>query len=118
MDIKEVKEVASFICEAVNGVDKSMADGKVSLGDAMNVVPAMLALPAAIGGIKSIPAELKDFDPAEAEEFKAHVAAKLDLSNDAAEAVAEEVMGVIAQLGAAAAALVQAKAAAQPAPVV
>jgi hypothetical protein len=95
--IKETKEAVTFVARMIDAADKSLADGKITIFDAANLFSPLQALPAAIGGLSAVPSEMADLDPGEAEELRALVAAELDLTNDAAEIVAENIIGFALQ---------------------
>lgn len=99
--VKETKELCLLAAKLVNAADKSLADGKISLFDAAHFLSPLKAANAAIQGIKEVPSELKDLSEAEAQELKEAIAGELDLSNDDAEVIVEQVIGVGLQLAAA-----------------
>lgn len=107
--IKETKEMAVLVARLANAADASLVDGKIGLTDAVHVMSPLMTLAPALSGAGSIPKELKDLDPVEAEELKTTVAAELNLKNDGAEQVVEEVIGVSLQLAATFAAVRAAK---------
>jgi len=111
MDIKETKELAIFVCRLGNAVDASLADGKIGLTDATNLLGPFMAAGPAFAGIDKLPSELSDMDPLEAQELKACIAAELDLRNDGTEVVIEQVAELTLQLAAAILAMKKAKAA-------
>lgn len=110
--VKELKELCEFLAMAVSAGQQMAADGSLSVGDAALAVNPLMALPAALSGITEVPAEVADLDPAEAAELTAAIKAKLDLTNDGVEEIAEKILDAALQLAAAALSVVNAKKAA------
>ncbi len=79
--IKELKDVL----KAAISIGEALADG-IQLGD----VAALLDLPAAIEGIKEVPAELADLDEAELEELNVFIQSEFDLPDDQVEEFVED----------------------------
>jgi hypothetical protein len=88
--IKETKDLLVFVSRLGNSIDKTLADGKVSVTDTQYLFDPLFAAGAAFTGFADIPAEIDDLDDAEAMELVSVVANELDLSNDAAEHLSEE----------------------------
>lgn len=109
MDVKETKELCVFVARTVNAVDASTADGKITLADTANLIEPLMSAGPALTGVSSVPSELADLTPAEAEEIKQAIASELNLANDKVEAVAEEIVGAALQLAAAVLAVKMAK---------
>lgn len=96
--IQETKELVVFVARLATSVDASLADGKVGVDDAAQLMAPLMAIPAAFAGITEFPAEVADLDPAEAEELKEAIKAELDLRGDAVEVIVEEAIGAAFQL--------------------
>lgn len=109
--ISNFKELCVFLALSVTAEQQVMADGSISIGDAVFAMSPLKALPSAIAGVSEIPAEVKDMDPAEAAEVSAAIKEALKLESSAAEAIAEQFMDIGLQLAAAALATKNAKAA-------
>lgn len=107
--VKEFKELCVFLALSATCAQNVMADGSLSMGDVTFAVSPLMALPNALAGIGEVPSEVMDLDPAEAEEIKNAIAEKLDLKNDAAEIVAEQIIGAALQFAAAALSIKNAK---------
>lgn len=81
--IKELKDVL----KAAISIGEALADG-VQLGD----IRALLDLPAAIEGIKEVPAELADLDEFELEELNVFIQSEFDLPDDEVEKFIEDAL--------------------------
>lgn len=78
MDIKNTLDVIDFGMAIGNGVAKSLKDdGKVTVGDLPNFMPAVMLLPATIEGISDIPAELKELNESELGQIRDHIVTQL-----------------------------------------
>ena len=69
---------------------KSLEDGKFSLSDVANFLPAGMKVPAAFGGISLVYAELKDLSDDEMVDLKKFVAENFDISDDKLEEKIEQ----------------------------
>ena len=99
LGIKELKELVNFGLKLGEAVDKSLADdGKLTLTDAPNLYPAVMAAGPGVMGISSVYAELKDLDSEEAQELVQYVKDEFDLSSDAVEAAVEGALELGVQL--------------------
>lgn len=95
MGIQDLKDVVAFGAKFGNGIGESLSDdGKITLGDMANFMPAVLSVPAALEGIENIPAEIKDLDEAELVELVAFVDEEFDIPQDDAEEFIEESLHV------------------------
>lgn len=90
MDVKELKELLVFSCRLANSIDKTLADGKVTVTDAQFLFDPLFAAGPAFNGFANIELELEDLDDAEAIELVSVVANELDFTNDEAEHLSEE----------------------------
>jgi len=98
MGIKETKEALKFVIELGNGLGKSIEDGKFSLGDAVNFLPAAKAFPAAFSGIGKVSAEFLDLDEEERLDLVTFVKDELDIEQDKAEEIAEQAFSLMLNL--------------------
>jgi hypothetical protein len=92
MEIKELTEVVDFVIELGNGVGLAVADGKITLGDLGDFLPAARAAMPAISGIGSVDEELLDLSDEEVAEIVNHVVTKFDIPSDKAEKLVEEAL--------------------------
>ena len=93
IDVKDTKEMVTFVAKFGMGIEASLDDdGKLTLGDAGNLMPALMSSGAAFEGAGNIGAEFKDLDKDEAKELCDHLAAELDLKDDKVEAIVERAM--------------------------
>jgi hypothetical protein len=88
-NIKETKELVSWVCGLGNALGTSLEDGKISLTDLFKFVAVLNSSSAAFQGIDAIPTELKDVDEAEKNELLALVKAEFDIPQDSVEKYAE-----------------------------
>jgi hypothetical protein len=95
--IKETKEAVVFVCKLITACDQA-AEGGFGLDDVMKFTGPLMAMPAAVSNAKEVKSEILDINEAEAAELKATVVEYLDLRADAAEEVAEAVIGAALSL--------------------
>lgn len=119
-DVKDIKEMNTFIAKVGNMASKALADGKIDSADAPLTIEPLMAAPAAFEGITNYGKQFADMSEAEALEVKEQLAADLELDpkDKELEALAELICGATFQISAAVMAVVkakQAKAAEQPA---
>jgi len=93
--IQETKDVVKFVIRLGEAGAKSLEDGKFSVSDLSNFINAAGALPAAIGGIGSVPAELKDMDVDERAELLAYIKEEFDIAEENIEAVVEKALTAV-----------------------
>lgn len=89
-DVKETKDLLVFVTRLANSIDKTLADGKVTVTDTQYLFDPLFAAGAAFNGFAQIPEEIADLDDMEAAELVNVVAQELDLRNDQAEHLSEE----------------------------
>lgn len=97
-EVKELKEVLGFVCALANGIGEAAKDGKVSLGDATQLIPLLYKLPAAVDGMSEIPAEAKDLSQDEVDELAKYIKEELDLPQDKVEMAVEEGLDIALKL--------------------
>lgn len=88
--IQNIKEAVLFVCKFVEGLVKTLEDGKFKIHEVMHFAGAARVAPAAIGDLKEIPAEYADMDAAEKVELHAYIKAEFDLPDDKIEAFVEK----------------------------
>jgi len=87
--IKESKELVKLGLSVGNALGKSMADGQVSLSDAIYVLAVLKDAPAAFVGVEQVPAELQDLSDEEYAELVAFAKEQLDIPQDSIESSVE-----------------------------
>jgi len=92
--IGELKDVIAFGAGIGNALGKSLEDGKISLGEYVNFIPALLDFPAAVQGFDKVKAEILDIDPEEKIELEQFVKDRFDIAQDDAEEFIEDAIGV------------------------
>ena len=97
-DIKNTKELVIFATSLVNNADKAMADGKVSLTDSTLLFEPIRKAGPAIDDLHLVPAELSDLDELEGAELNELVKQELDLRDDIAEEITEDVIVLAVQI--------------------
>ena len=80
--IEETKDVIVVLAKIANGVDKSLEDGEFTITDAFNFTGVVTKLPAALSGLKFVPAELGNLDDSEIAELVGLVKEELDIADD------------------------------------
>ena len=88
--IKETSELLKFAARLGGAIDKTLADGKVTVTDTQFLFDPLFAAGSAFTGFAEIPAELADLDDEEANELVAVIENELDIANDVAEGLAED----------------------------
>lgn len=89
MGYEQTKDWVVFIAKLSNGLSKAMEDGKIGIGDAISLLPAMSAAFPALAGSGEIMSEISDLDESERQELVAVFKEELDLADDQVEAYAE-----------------------------
>lgn len=97
--IKETKEALECALSMQKALQKTMADGKISIWEVPNFLSPFLKLGPALQNAKAIPAELKDLQAEEIEELKALFKAELDLEDDKLEQKINEGLALLLALG-------------------
>jgi len=77
--MKEIKELAIFICKLVNAIMASLKDGKINVLDATNFIAPLMSLGEALGGIGSVIPEINAMTEETKKELMDQVAAELEL---------------------------------------
>jgi len=96
--IQESKDVIKFVCSLVSALAEAGRDGKPTLSDALQLLPVLKKLPAAVENISLIPEEASDYDAEELQELSNLVKEELDLPNDKVEAAVEQVLDMVVKL--------------------
>lgn len=89
MEPKETKELVRLVLISVKALQEALSDGKVSVTDALKLLPILKQIKPAFEGIQRIPAELKELDPATVKSLVDEFQGGLDLPNDAIEGMIE-----------------------------
>jgi hypothetical protein len=93
--LKETTDLVILVARLANGVSKSLEDGKISMGDALNFVPALVAIPSAIANCSEIPTELMNATPEDKDELLDSFKREFSIDNASAEAMIEKVIEFI-----------------------
>ena len=86
---KNLKELVLFVIELAEGIVKSLEDDKVTITDAVNLVPAVKAALPAFEGISDVGQEFADLDDEEQLEIIEYVKSEFDLAEKEVEAFIE-----------------------------
>ena len=97
-DIKETKEMVSFVVCLAEGAALSLEDGKLTPLDFAHFVEALTKAPAAFSGVATIPSELTDLSQEELEELKTQITEEFDIPQDEIEAVIEKALSIGVQI--------------------
>lgn len=92
--IKETKELLQLVFGLVKAVESSMADGKLGLDDAGELLKLFPLVGPALENVSEVPKELKDLDEAEAAELLSWAKAQFDLVDDALESKIEKGLAI------------------------
>ena len=90
MGIEETKDVIEFVAKLGNGIGESVEDGRWTLSDATNFIPAATKVFSAIEGIEKVDNELLDLDEEEKVELVDFIIEQFDIVQDEAEKIVEE----------------------------
>lgn len=90
LGIKETTELVDLVVDLAKVIVEATKDGKITVEDATLLFRLIPALGPAFQDVAKMPAEIKDMDVAEATELVAHVAARLSLDNEKAQAIVEK----------------------------
>lgn len=93
--LTETKQAVDFAIALGKGIEASAQDGKWSLIDIPNFIPALASLLPAIEGLDQVPLEFAALTPEQIDELKAYVNANLDLNDDEVEAFIEDAFKVM-----------------------
>lgn len=110
-DVKDIKEMNTFLAKLGNMTSKAMEDDKIDEKDLPLVIDPLTAAVPAFDGISNYGKQYKDMSEAEALDITQQLAKDLDLDEDdkAIETIAELVCGATFQISAAIMAIVAAK---------
>ncbi len=89
MEPQETKELVRLVLVSVKALQEALADGKVSITDALKLLPVLKQIKPAFDGIQKIPAELKALDAETVKALVQEFQGGLDLPNDAIEGMIE-----------------------------
>jgi hypothetical protein len=92
--INQVADVAIAIAELGNGIYNVSKDPGFGFDDVNDMLPFLLALPAAIEGYGEIPEQLKDMDEAEALELQEKFSSRFDIGNEDIEEFVEDSLSI------------------------
>jgi len=95
-ELKETKELLSFVFALVYATSKTMQDGKFEYREALNYVGAVRKVANAVNGIDAVPAEIADLTNEEIDELKAFIVEEFDIENDVLEQNIEEMLDLAA----------------------
>ncbi len=93
--IQQTKDVLGFGAEFGESMAKSLEDGKISLGEYVNFIPALIKLPVALTGITQVKAELLDLSDEESAELNAFLQSEFDITDDKAEVFIEDTIDMV-----------------------
>ena len=100
-NLKETRELLTFVFSLVEGVKAAGADGKVTVTDVPGFFNALINAPSGIGGADLIITEIVEATEDERIELNMWIAEKFDISNEKAEMFIEgvfiHVVGIIRQ---------------------
>lgn len=95
MTIKETLDVIDFGMAVADGVFASLkGDGKITMTDVGNFLPALTALPAALESADKVPAELTDLSEEEFGQIRDHIFKKLPDIGDRWVVIAKESIAI------------------------
>lgn len=80
--IENLKTVAKFGIDLGENISAALADSKITLSEAVSLLPTVMSLPGIIEKKADIVAEFKDLDSAERSELNAYIAAEFDIADD------------------------------------
>lgn len=90
--IKETKEVLNFAFDIFDAIQRSAADGAITIADVPNFLQVAMKAPEAIKGVNLVPAELMALTAEQNEDIKQIVADRFNITNDEAEIHYESIL--------------------------
>jgi hypothetical protein len=96
--IDKIIDLADDLMAFGEGLDKRLADGKLTLTEKITLTPKLIAVATNFKDRKIIWLQFKDIDAEERQQLIDHVKKELDLENDQAELLAEAIWGAIISL--------------------
>lgn len=94
----QLKNVLSFVMTLGEAIDISLADGKITLADAINFFNVLKVAGPAFQNFDELKKELDSLDEAKSKELQAFVKENFDLAEDNIEAAVEQGLAVISSL--------------------
>lgn len=88
--VKETQELIKFAAELDNAAGLIMQDDRFSWDEIIQLVPALIALPAAISGITEVPGEMGDLDQTEKTALAQYLADEFDIPQEQLEEAVED----------------------------
>ena len=90
LELKETKEMLGFVIKFITALEKTLEDGKFSLIDIPNFLPAFIKMGPAIVGATEIPLELRAASKEQVDALKAEIKEELDLQDNQLEEFIED----------------------------
>lgn len=87
---QDLEEAVDFAFNLADGIEKSLEDGKISLGDSPKFLKSLMSAPKAIEGINNVPVEIADLDEFELARIVDKVKARFDIDDDNLEIYVED----------------------------
>lgn len=91
-NMKETKELLSFVFSLIYATSKAREDGKFDPRDIFHYTGAVRKAPAAVGGLEQIPEELKDLTAEELTELKTFIIEEFNLVSEEQEVNVERLV--------------------------
>ena len=92
-DIKETKEVATFVTSVAEAIYEASKDGW-SWADYIHFIKPLGDAVPALAGITEVPAELEDLTDEEVVELVEHIKTEFDIDHELAEALVEDALEI------------------------
>ena len=93
--IKETKDLVILVARIATGVSKSLEDGKITIIDAAQFGPALMAFLPAIAGCSAIPSEIASATDADKEELLQAFVEEFKISSLAAQDMVDQAMTLL-----------------------
>lgn len=91
-NMKETKELLSFIFSLIYATDRAFEDKKFTTADIFKYTGAVKKLPAGLSGIEKIPNEVKNINEETLNELRVFIIEEFNLTNDKQEEVIENII--------------------------
>jgi len=95
LGIENLEAVGGFACDLATDVMASLADGKVTMGDAPRFVDNLFGVPKMLKAVPLVDDEFLDLDPEEEAAFETFIGERLNLTDGPSKVIVKAVVKVV-----------------------